>query len=75
MQNGGCFSLTTAYFDIAAGQKLVNYGVVSDYCLFEMYENKNIDNLLLLKKDINCLRESREDRELELKLANKLLEI
>ena len=72
---GGVLSLTSAYFYTPSGQALHGKGIVPDICTFEMPENKNIANLLAAGRTEECLSESREDTELELKTAAQLLEL
>ena len=74
LSNGAVLSITNAYFYTPSGKKLNKQGVMPDICTFEMPEGKNIDNLLAIKAD-NCLAEERENSILELKVAEKLLEL
>lgn len=75
LPGGGVLSLTNAYFYTPSGQKLHRRGIVPDVCTFEMPESKDIDNLLAIGKVADCQGESREDTELELKTAARLLEL
>lgn len=75
LPGGGVLSLTNAYFYMPSGQRLHRRGIIPDICTFEMPESKNVDNLLAIGKVSDCKGESREDTELELKTAARLLEL
>lgn len=75
LPGGGVLSLTSAYFYTPSGRRLHGQGIVPDVCTFEMPESKNVDNLLAAGKAADCKGESREDAELELKAAARLLEL
>ncbi len=75
LPSGGVLSLTSAYFYTPSGRRLDGKGIVPDICTFEMPESKNVDNLLAIGKVPDCKSESREDTELELKAAARLLEL
>ena len=75
LPSGGVLSLTSAYFYTPSGRRLHGEGIVPDVCTFEMPESKNVDNLLAIGKTAGCNAEPREDTELELKTAARLLEL
>lgn len=74
LDSGAVISLTNAYFYTPSGRKLDKQGIGPDVCTFEMPEGKDV-TLLPSGKDGSCPPEERENTRLELKAAEKMLEM
>lgn len=73
LSSGAVLSLTHALVYTPSGKRLNGYGVLPDYCTFEMPEGKNIDNLINAGEDKVCPAEDRSDTSLDIAVAEELL--
>lgn len=73
LPNGAELGLTTAYFYTPSGRPLDKQGIKPDICTSEMFDRKNLDEIINKPKKELCPAEPRETKNVDLDIAVALI--